>query len=671
MEHSFVGRWISDGELAALYPRNVFSRQLERVTLDCSEHRDRHILYRRKFSLKKAPDRATAYISADDYYKLYINGRFVAQGPAPSYHFRYNYNVIDVSEYLVEGENLIAVHTLYQGLVNRVWQSGDQRHGLLFDLTVDGETVLSSDESFLVARHSGYTECGTVGYDTQFLERYDSRAREVGFERCDFDDSYWTAAVACRNDDHTVVAQKSHMLVFENISPVSVTVRDRRVLYDFGSNFVGYLAVTAKGRAGDTVTIRCGQELLENGELRHSMRANCNYEEEWVLSGEEDTLDWFDYKSHRYAELTLPEGVEVLDVHFVARHYPFTLRAKLSEAYADDERLVRIWKLCTHTLEYGVQEVIQDCMDREKGFYIGDGCYTALTQMLLTGDDTMVRKLIDDAFSTSCITDTLLTVLDCSLMQEIAEYPLIMIILLLWHYRLTGDASYLAQNYRSARALMEAYRRDYEHDGLLCHLDRWCVVEWPKNFQDNYDVDVTEGKVCEEPHVAINAYYIYAVRVMNEIARVIGETPYRDDESALHRAFLAAFYDEASGLFTDGLHTDHKSLIGNAYAYAFGLCPDERSCESVRRLIDARGISAVSMFGTFPILMRYAKDGDTERIRRALLDDGAWLRMLREDATTTFEGWGRDTKWNTSLFHLTMSYTATFMMDIDHKALFL
>jgi len=44
--------------------------------------------------------------------------------------------------------------------------------------------------------------------------------------------------------------------------------------------------------------------------------------------------------------------------------------------------------------------------------------------------------------------------------------------------------------------------------------------------------------------------------------------------------------------------------------------------------------------------------------------------MLREDATTTFEGWGKDTKWNTSLFHLTMSYAALFLADTDHRHLF-
>lgn len=138
--HLFCGKWITDDEFFKTPARNVFSRQLQRLNLDCSLHRDRHILFRKSFACNEAIKKAVIYISADDYYKLYINGQFVAQGPAASYHHIYNYNEIDVSEYLKQGENLIAVHTLYQGLINRVWQSGDNRHGLIFDLEVNGQS---------------------------------------------------------------------------------------------------------------------------------------------------------------------------------------------------------------------------------------------------------------------------------------------------------------------------------------------------------------------------------------------------------------------------------------------------------------------------------------------------------------------------------------------------
>ena len=569
----------------------------------------------------------------------------------------------------MEGENTIALHTLYQGLINRVWQSGDFRHGMICDLVIDGETVLSSDESFLVANHTAYTEMDVCGYETQFLEQYDSRAREVGFEASQFDDTYWKRATVCRYDDHILKAQESGMVTWEEIAP-RVTKRDgNRLFFDFGAQYVGYLKAFARGRCGEVITVRCAQELNEDGSLRFRLRANCNYEEKWILSGGEDLLNWFDYKSFRYAELEIPDGVEVYDVVLSARHYPFSLAAHLLPEYAQDPLLKRVWDLCIHTQKYGVQEVIQDCMEREKGFYLGDGCYTALTNMLLTGDDSMVRKLIDDAFSSSFICDTLVTCMDCSFMQEIAEYPLIMIALILWHYRYTGDTEYLKENYRKSKALLDAYRRDYERDGLLKHLDKWCVVEWPQNFQHGYDADIREGKICEEAHISINAYYIYALRVMNVISAVLGDVPYRETAPLLE-SFYRAFYDESSGLFFDSEGSRHQSLIGNVFAYSFDLCPNEESREKIRCMIDAHGISALSLFCTFPVLMRLAKEGERERIKQALLNDGAWCRMLNEDATATFEGWGRDTKWNTSLFHLTMSYAATFLLDADVERLF-
>ena len=60
---------------------------------------------------------------SDDYYKLYINGQLSSR-TTTAYAFRYFCNKIDV-KYLHEGENTIAIHTYYQGLINRVWVSGD------------------------------------------------------------------------------------------------------------------------------------------------------------------------------------------------------------------------------------------------------------------------------------------------------------------------------------------------------------------------------------------------------------------------------------------------------------------------------------------------------------------------------------------------------------------
>ncbi len=669
MAHQFIGKWITDSEFAALPPRNVFHRQLEPMDLPCEEHRNRHILFRKKFRLDALGEQATLYISADDYYKLYINGRFVAQGPAPSYHFQYNYNVIDISAHLQEGENNIAVHTLYQGLINRVWQSGDHRHGLILDLEQDGKIILSSDETFKTAPHSSYTETGTCGYQTQFLERYDSNAPEVGFENFDYNDSAWENAKISQFSDHILAEQKSKSLVFETILPTQLERSETHILCDFGSCYVGYLMARAKGKKGDIIMVRCGQELNEDGSLRYELRANCKYEEEWILADGESLLDWFDYKSFRYAELIFPKGVAIEGLSLSARHYPFELKAALKPEYAEDEDLQKIWNLCVNTLKYGVQEVIQDCMEREKGFYLGDGCYTALTNMILTQDDSMVRKLIDDAFATDFISDTLVTCMDCSFMQEIAEFPLILVYLVLWHYNLTQDQAYLKENYKKVVKLLEAYRREYEKDGVLRAFDRWSVVEWPQNFRHGYDVKIKEGEFCYEAHVSLNAYYLSAIRTANRIATLLGEPRYRD-EGPLLSAFHQTFFDEKEKLFKDGERTDHISLVGNSFVFGFDLCDDESFKQNFIALLLEHGIHSLSLFCTFPVLMGLAKNDRFDLIKECLLNDGAWKRILREGGTTTFEGWGKDTKWNTSLFHLTMSYVATFMADIDLKNLF-
>ncbi|MBO7302868.1 MAG: alpha-L-rhamnosidase N-terminal domain-containing protein [Clostridia bacterium] len=83
---------------------------------------NKHIIFRKKASFDSFK-RATLKITADDYYKLYINGKFVTEGPSPGYHNNYYYNEIDVTDFLTEGENTFAVHTYYQGFINRVWVS--------------------------------------------------------------------------------------------------------------------------------------------------------------------------------------------------------------------------------------------------------------------------------------------------------------------------------------------------------------------------------------------------------------------------------------------------------------------------------------------------------------------------------------------------------------------
>jgi hypothetical protein len=154
------------------------------------------------------------------------------------------------------------------------------------------------------------------------------------------------------------------------------------------------------------------------------------------------------------------------------------------------------------------------------------------------------------------------------------------------------------------------------------------------------------------------------------MASILGCETYRD-EKELTKAFFDAFYLKDRHLFKDSVRSDHISMIGNVFPFAFDLIPDSVYTENMIAMIKEKGVRSVSFFGAFLLLEGLVRSGNEDMISDMLLDSGAWLRMLNEGARVTFEGWGKDTKWNTSLFHLTLSYAAVFMADIDLKKLFL
>lgn len=670
-------RFITLPEYAGAAPVNVFHRQLDKRKPDARLPGDLHILFRDRFS-GKAGNKTVIRVTADDHYKMWVNGRFAGQGPAPCFPFRTYVNEIDVTPYVKDGENAVAFHVLYQGLVNRVWVSGDDRTGLWYEIRCGGRTVRRSGEDVRCRIHTGFAPVGKAGYDTQFMERYDSRSPEAGFERADYDDSAWGFAAVCEKDDHSLTPQPTAMLAYERVYPAAAEKTPAgngrvRIGYDFGAHYVGTLEASASGKNGDTVTLRFGQEKDADGRVRYHTRSGCDYEEEWILSGGKDLLDEYDYKSFRYAEIEAPEDCDIGSVSLLARHYPFRPVRTCGSA---DPDLKRIWDLCERSLKYGVQEVIQDCMDREKGQYLGDGSITSVSLAVLTGDLGIMEKMVENAFDTAFINKGLMTCSPCSHMQEIAEYVLMLPHVLRAHALLSGKSAFASRYYPRMAETLDFFRDSYEREnGLLYALDKWCVVDWPAGARDGYDFDLAEGRINPGTHSVINAYYIGAVRAMNALAKSLGLAPYRSTE-VLEKAYLENFYDPERLAFRDIPITEdtenkaHCALPSSVFALCFGLCPDRETEQAVVGRIMEAPAERMAFFGTFAALAGLKRLGEEEKLRRVLRDGGRWLRMLREGADSTFEAWGKDLKWNTSLFHLCYTYPVLFLCDWGMEKLF-
>ena len=627
-------------------PIQIFHKQKSDKSRKETDERflNRHILFRREFECEDFTT-AKLNITADDYYKLYVNGEFVAMGPASSYPHAYNYNEVDVAPYLKSGKNLIAVHTFYQGLVNRVWVSGDRRQCLWCELFLDGEKILCSDGSWKYHDHTGYTACGKIGYDTSFAECYDSNSAEVGFESPDFDDGGWGSASIYKNADYGLRPLTIKPLDIYRVDSKLTEFRDGRIFLDFGQEAVGYICATAKGKSGDVITLHYGEELNEDGSVRFDMRCNCLYEEKWILSGNIDVLDQFDYKCFRYAELLIPDGAEILDVYMLVRHYPYEMKAVYK---TENEDIKRILKLCSDTTRYGTQENFVDCPTREKGQYLNDFTISGRAQAVLTQDTEMVKKCLRDYCDTAFICPGLMTVSCAGLMQEIADASLQFPADVAWVYAMDGDKEFLRFVEPYVTGVYNYFRRFMRDDGLISNVsEKWNLVDWPKNLRDDYEFLDPE----DELHNVINAHWIGCLEAIDEIYRNLSMPETGIAEQA-KRSFVRTFYSEERGLFCDNANLTHSAIHSNVLPLLFGIGTEvEGLKERIISLICEKGLTCMGVSMAYFTLAALVKEGRRDLAEELILDEGCWLNMLKEGATTTFEAWGKDQKWNTSLFH--------------------
>lgn len=643
-------KWITDPVFTVFTPLNLFRKENERnavVPAHREALRNVHMLIRKVFSIKQ-PNHAVINITADDYYKLYINGHFVGQGPAPSYHFHYNVNEYDISQYLVEGDNVIAVHVYYQGLVNRVWNSGDYRMGLLAEITQNGNVVLATDNTWKFCIADEFVSRERTGYDTQFVEDIDNRRKIVGWKDLKFDDRRWENVVINKHADYTLVPQITPSVQVYNIQPEVVReIAPGNLLIDFGKETTGRLLVEAMGKKGQVLEIHYGEEMETPDKVRGNMRCNCKYIEKWILAGSEnDSLETYDYKAFRYVQILGAAAIKTETIAAEVRHYPFDDSA--CEFKSSNELLNNIWEICKNAVKIGTQEGYLDCPSREKGQYLGDATVMAQAYAYLTGDYTIFKKCLKDFALSSYICPGLMAVAPGNFMQEIADYSLQWPLQLLKYYELSADIEFLREMLPTVQGLIDYFKKFARADGLLENFnDKQVMVDWPENLRDGYDYKLMHGY---EPgcNTVLNAYYIGAVKTANQIKKILGEG-YLCEFEQLKKAFIAVFYNYETGLFVDSEVSLHSALHANVLPLYFGLVP---SGSKVVQFIKKKRLHCGVYFSYF-VLKALANAGEHEFVYELITcnDERSWATMVNEGATACFEAWGKNQKWNTSLCH--------------------
>jgi len=213
-----------------------------------------------------------------------------------------------------------------------------------------------------------------------------------------------------------------------------------------------------------------------------------------------------------------------------------------------------------------------------------------------------------------------------------------------------------------AEGILSHFDQYKRPDGLIeSALDKWNLIDWPPNLRDDYDFD-ERGSGC---HNVINAFYVGAVKTVGQIRAILDIST--DDEGKefedLRESFIREFFKQELGLFTDTKESSHTALHSNTLPLFFSLHPDGAT-PSMVELIRQKGFSC-GVYHSYFLLKGLAAVGEHELMYDLLTNQSerGWVNMLREGATTCFEAWGVDQKWNTSLCHPWASSPIIIMIE--------
>jgi alpha-L-rhamnosidase len=689
-------QWLRDPRLEGMPPLPVFetyfkkfaetdkNREFSGVLSNDEGTEGLHTYFRREFTLAQKPIQATLYYSADDRAKIYLNGSFLDEGPPRSYPFAQPVVELEVTDALEKGDNVIAAHVYYHGAASRSFDSADNRMGLvaLLRLTFKDGTVqeVKTDDSWRLwpSKTFSYLPERSVQsrvFPTQFNENMDLRLEPKGWRQSGFNDQAWKNPQT-GFQDHRFTASPIPPLQRYRLDPLSVEQKGSgRWLFDFGHYVVGHPRVRVEGRAGQVMTVLQGEELLQPGDrgygeraaVRYRLRANAWYEDQIVLDEGPNLIEFYDYRAFRYLEvLDAPSQPEVW---VEVRHFP--LDWSPSHFASSDETLNRIWEISKRTVQMICQDVVQDCAQREKGQYGGDTYITALAQLLLSDDGSLIRKALVDGHHSQHFNVGMLAVAPGAYWQELAEWSLVYPLMLEYYYRMTGD-SVLVERLLEKGALqhlMGWFGRLENEDGLLVrvHERKSVLVDWPRDLRGEYDYEGTANGI----NTVANSFYYGALRAAAYLLHVVERSHeasvFEQKAARLLESFQRVLMDEESGLVLDGIRMDGTpsftgSVHASAFALGFGLVP-EKDQAAVVELIRRKGMTGGIYLAPY-LLRGLWKSGEGELAYRMMTEGRkSWAEMLRHGSTTTSETWSPEDKANMGWAHPAAAVPVYFIVQ--------
>jgi alpha-L-rhamnosidase len=168
------------------------------------------ILFRKSFELPVKPEKFVVHVSADNHYRLFVNGKYILRGPARGDISHWFFETIDLAEYLQAGKNTIAAEvvnwgpkrsfTYFSQMTSFIMQGNSKAEEVVN--TWDGTWKCLHNQAYSMKNVEWMTDRTTIDFGLYVCNPTDSIQAELypwGWEQTDYMDANWLPAKWCND----------------------------------------------------------------------------------------------------------------------------------------------------------------------------------------------------------------------------------------------------------------------------------------------------------------------------------------------------------------------------------------------------------------------------------------------------------------------------------------
>ena len=646
-------------------------------------------LFRKDFDLNELPDSFMIYISADNRYRLYVNGTFVCEGPAEGDLLNWRYETLDLVPYLHRGKNTLAVAVINFGEYRKAAQQTFQTALILQgekDLPVN---VNTGSMTWKVIRDDAYEDIPFVSdslgayYAAGPGDRMDASLHPWGWQLPGYDDSLWLTPKKATVEfavgrgflygstwflvprriplmERTV--QRFPRIVraegirpstafLEGTAPLRIAPHRRvTLLLDLTRHSTGYPSLTWSRGRESRIRITYAEALYKTDEtpkmvtdgnlIYYDLKGDRNNTRNKEIRGIYDILlpdggvhrlfiPW-GRRTLRFVQMdiiTAEEPLVLEDYHMVRTVYPFREKAHFE---SNDSLLTRIWEVAWRTIRNSSAETYMDPYF-EQLQYIGDTRIEALVSLYVSGDDRLMRKALRQ-FNDSRLPNGLTqSRYPAYITQVIPTYSLLWIDMVHDYYMLRDDDALISSFLPGIRDVLGWFIRHIdERMAMLTGLEWWNFTDWTEGFQNGIPPGADDGYSANVTLQLVLALQ-NAAELFDHFGKQDEAEKYRTLASSLIRGVYHHCYDAGKGLFAETPEKRIFSQHTNIWAILTNALPPEQQPALMRHVLSDTSLIRASIYFRFYLFRALQKTGMGNHYT-SLLEP--WERMLRNGMTT-------------------------------------